>query len=151
MFATYATATIATTIVVASTSVASSNYTIENTVVVDTVPQSPSPYVSSVVAPPSTPLIPDPPIEQDETNQEDKEQAFEDPFAASDKLNKPVDLVGGSDLSIVLSGLEFSKDGSTLPKDFEGINQAWSGGLDALEFVDSKKVAKPEGLGGLEL
>ncbi|PWA94883.1 Muniscin C-terminal mu homology domain-containing protein [Artemisia annua] len=47
-------------------------------------------------------------------------------------------------------GIEFSKDGSTLPEDFEGINQAWGGGLDASEFVDSKKVVKP-GLGGLEL
>lgn len=126
-----------------------------------------------------------PPIELDETKQDD-DQAEKDPFAASDNLNKPVDLVGGfkkdkeqsSDLSIVLSGLEvttlppaaatesthigvegfegdyggieFSKDGSSLPEDFEGINQAWGGGLDASEFVDSKKVAKPEGLGGLE-
>lgn len=127
-----------------------------------------------------------PPIEQDESKQEE-DQAEKDPFAASDNLNKPVDLVGGfkkdkdqaSDLSIVLSGLEvttlppaaatesthigvegfegdyggieFSKDGSTLPEDFEGINQAWGGGLDASEFVDSKKVAKAGGLGGLEL
>lgn len=126
-----------------------------------------------------------PPIEQDETKQDD-DQAEKDPFAASDNLNKPVDLVGGfkkdkeqsSDLSLVLSGLEvttlppaaatesthigvegfegdyggieFSKDGSSLPEDFEGINQAWGGGLDASEFVDSKKVVKPEGLGGLE-
>lgn len=127
-----------------------------------------------------------PPIEQEESKQEE-DQAEKDPFAASDNLNKPVDLVGGfkkdkdqaSDLSIVLSGLEvttlppaaatesthigvegfegdyggieFSKDGSTLPEDFEGINQAWGGGLDASEFVDSKKVAKAGGLGGLEL
>ncbi|KAI3715152.1 hypothetical protein L6452_22122 [Arctium lappa] len=126
-----------------------------------------------------------PPIEQDETKQDD-DQAEKDPFAASDNLNKPVDLVGGfkkdkeqsSDLSIVLSGLEvttlppaaatesthigvegfegdyggieFSKDVSSLPEDFEGINQAWGGGLDASEFVDSKKVVKSEGLGGLE-
>ncbi|KAI3814722.1 hypothetical protein L1987_14366 [Smallanthus sonchifolius] len=87
------------------------------------------------------------PIEQDETKQEekDKDQASEDPFAAT--------------LSIVLSGLEVT----TLPppaaiesthigvEGFEGINQAWGGGLDASEFVDSKKVAKPEGLGRLEL
>ncbi|KAM0017820.1 putative Mu domain-containing protein [Helianthus debilis subsp. tardiflorus] len=123
---------------------------------------------------------------QDESKQED-DQAEKDPFAASDNLDKPVDLVGGfkkdkeqaSDLSIVLSGLEvttlppaaatesthigvegfegdyggieFSKDGSTLPEDFEGLNQAWGGGLDASEFVDPKQVAKREGLGGLEL
>lgn len=127
-----------------------------------------------------------PPIEQEESKQED-DQTEKDPFAASDNLNKPVDLVGGfkkdkdqaSDMAIVLSGLEvttlppaaatesthigvegfegdyggieFSKDGSTLPEDFEGINQAWGGGLDASEFVDSKKVAESKGLGGLEL
>ncbi|KAL4589999.1 hypothetical protein LXL04_002916 [Taraxacum kok-saghyz] len=127
-----------------------------------------------------------PPIEQDESKPED-DQTEKDPFAASDNLNKPVDLVGGfkkdkdqaSDMAIVLSGLEvttlpppaatesthigvegfegdyggieFSKDGSTLPEDFEGINQAWGGGLDASEFVDSKKPAKEQGLGGLEL
>ncbi|XP_076913079.1 uncharacterized protein LOC143571575 [Bidens hawaiensis] len=124
--------------------------------------------------------------QQDESKQED-DQTEKDPFAASDNLNKPVDLVGGfkkdkeqaADLSIVLSGLEvttlppaaatesthigvegfegdyggieFSKDGSTLPEDFEGLNQAWGGGLDASEFVDSKKVPKSQGLGGLEL
>ncbi|GJZ07209.1 muniscin C-terminal mu homology domain-containing protein [Tanacetum coccineum] len=126
-----------------------------------------------------------PVVEQEEVKQED-EQVEKDPFAASDNLDKPVDLVGGfkkdkeqvSDMAIVLSGLEvttlppaaatesthigvegfegdyggieFSKDGSTLREDFEGINQAWGGGLDASEFVDSKKVVKP-GLGGLEL
>ncbi|XP_071716236.1 uncharacterized protein [Rutidosis leptorrhynchoides] len=127
-----------------------------------------------------------PPIEQEESKQED-DKTEKDPFAASDNLNKPVDLVGGfkkdkdqaSDMAIVLSGLEvttlppaaatesthigvegfegdyggieFSKDGSTLPEDFEGLNQAWGGGLDASEFVDSKKVEKKQGLGGLEL
>lgn len=129
-----------------------------------------------------------PPIEQQEdSSKQEDDQTEKDPFAASDNLNKPVDLVGGfkkdkdqaSDMAIVLSGLEvttlppaaatesthigvegfegdyggieFSKDGSTLPEDFEGINQAWGGGLDASEFVDSKKVQKHEGLGGLEL
>ncbi|CAI9098510.1 OLC1v1035172C1 [Oldenlandia corymbosa var. corymbosa] len=48
-------------------------------------------------------------------------------------------------------GIEFSLDGSTLPEDFEGINDAWGGGLDASEYVESKKVKKREGLGGLEL
>nr|XP_043626229.1 uncharacterized protein LOC122597729 [Erigeron canadensis] len=126
-----------------------------------------------------------PVIEQEEAKED--ENVEKDPFAASDNLDKPVDLVGGfkkdkdqaSDLAMVLSGLEvttlppaaatesthigvegfegdyggieFSKDGSTLPEDFEGINQAWGGGLDASEFVDAKKVVKREGLGGLEL
>lgn len=48
-------------------------------------------------------------------------------------------------------GVEFSNDGSTLPEDFEGINDAWGGGLDASEFVGPKKVTKDHGLGGLEL
>jgi hypothetical protein len=49
-------------------------------------------------------------------------------------------------------GIEFGQDGSTLPEDFEGLNQAWGGGLDASEFVGSKKVPpKSLGLGGLEL
>lgn len=48
-------------------------------------------------------------------------------------------------------GIEFSIDGSTLPEDFEGINDAWGGGLDASEYVGTKKVKKQEGLGGLEL
>ncbi|KAL3841040.1 hypothetical protein ACJIZ3_025631 [Penstemon smallii] len=47
-------------------------------------------------------------------------------------------------------GIEFSNDGSTLQQDFEGINTAWGGGLDASEYVGSKKVKKDEGLGGLE-
>ncbi|KAL2484518.1 hypothetical protein Adt_29274 [Abeliophyllum distichum] len=48
-------------------------------------------------------------------------------------------------------GIEFGTDGSTLPEDFEGINDAWGGGLDASEFVGTKKVKKDQGLGGLEL
>lgn len=48
-------------------------------------------------------------------------------------------------------GIEFSNDGSTLPEDFEGINDAWGGGLDASEYVGTKKIKKQEGLGGLEL
>lgn len=48
-------------------------------------------------------------------------------------------------------GIEFSNEGSTLAEDFEGMNQAWGGGLDASEFVGTKKVAKSQGLGGLEL
>lgn len=48
-------------------------------------------------------------------------------------------------------GIEFSNDGSTLREDFEGFSDAWGGGLDASEYVESKKVKKHEGLGGLEL
>lgn len=48
-------------------------------------------------------------------------------------------------------GIEFNNEGSTLAEDFEGMNQAWGGGLDASEFVGTKKVAKSQGLGGLEL
>ncbi|CAK9169423.1 unnamed protein product [Ilex paraguariensis] len=124
--------------------------------------------------------------EDDKEKLEDEEE--KDPFAASDKLGKPEELVGGfkkdkdqagADLTKALVGLdvttlppaaatesthigvegfegnyggiEFSNDGSTLPEDFEGINNAWGGGLDASEFVGTKKVAKREGLGGLEL
>ncbi|KAK2996637.1 hypothetical protein RJ639_025049 [Escallonia herrerae] len=116
----------------------------------------------------------------------EEEQVEKDPFAASDALNKPEELVGGftkdknqsGDLTKALAGIEvttlppaaatesthigvegfegnyggieFGNDGSTLPEDFEGLNQAWGGGLDASEFVGSKKVAKSQGLGGLE-
>ncbi|GFS35389.1 hypothetical protein Acr_00g0039500 [Actinidia rufa] len=48
-------------------------------------------------------------------------------------------------------GIEFSNEGSTIAEDFEGMNQAWGGGLDASEFVGTKKVPKSQGLGGLEL
>ncbi|KAK3042255.1 hypothetical protein RJ639_001850 [Escallonia herrerae] len=116
----------------------------------------------------------------------EEEQVEKDPFAASDSLNKPEELVGGftkdknqsGDLTKALAGIEvttlppaaatesthigvegfegnyggieFGNDGSTLPEDFEGLNQAWGGGLDASEFVGTKKVAKSQGLGGLE-
>uniref|UniRef100_A0A5B7A187 MHD domain-containing protein n=1 Tax=Davidia involucrata TaxID=16924 RepID=A0A5B7A187_DAVIN len=125
--------------------------------------------------------------QQDQQQKPEEDQAEKDPFAASDALNKPEELVGGfkkdkdpstSDLTKALAGLEvttlppaaatesthigvegfegdyggieFSNDGSTLPEDFEGINQAWGGGLDASEFVGPKKVPKSQGLGGLE-
>lgn len=131
-------------------------------------------------------LVQGPGNEQEDAKLEE-DLAEKDPFAASDNLNKPVDLVGGfkkdkdqssNDLSKALAGLEvttlppaaatqsthigvegfegdyggieFSHDGSTLPEDFEGLNQAWGGGLDASEFVGSKKVPKSLGLGGLE-
>ncbi|KAM7508421.1 hypothetical protein LguiA_018874 [Lonicera macranthoides] len=119
--------------------------------------------------------------------QKAEEVEVEDPFAASDALNKPEELVGAfkkdkdqsSDLTKALAdlevttlpppaatesthigvegfegnygGIEFGNEGSTLPEDFEGLNQAWGGGLDASEFVGPKKVAKSQGLGGLEL
>ncbi|KAK2977656.1 hypothetical protein RJ640_015653 [Escallonia rubra] len=116
----------------------------------------------------------------------EEEQVEKDPFAASDALNKPEELVGGftkdknqyGDLTKALAGIEvttlppaaatesthigvegfegnyggieFGNDGSTLPEDFEGLNQAWGGGLDASEFVGTKKGTKSQGLGGLE-
>ncbi|RAL48769.1 hypothetical protein DM860_001089 [Cuscuta australis] len=125
------------------------------------------------------------------TEKEEKDKVEEseekDPFAASDRINKPESLVaefkrdkdkGNSDISKALAGLEvstlppaaasqsthigvegfegdyggieFSTDGSTLREDFEGINVSWGGGLDASEYLGTKKVKKDEGLGGLE-
>lgn len=120
------------------------------------------------------------------------EEAVEakDPFAASDKINKPEEaLVGGfkktpnsainaADPAAALSGLEvvalppaeatkstfigvegfegeyggieFSKEEASLSEAFEGFDNAFGGGLDASEFVTTKKAPKPQGLGGLE-
>ncbi|KAF5207406.1 muniscin carboxy-terminal mu-like domain protein [Thalictrum thalictroides] len=82
-----------------------------------------------------------------------------DPFAASDGINKPEELVGG-----------FKKNKDSLPSDVTGLdmttlppaeatqsihigfNSAFGGGLDPSEFVGSKKIPKVgQGLGGLEL
>lgn len=127
--------------------------------------------------------------EEKELTKVEEPEVEKDPFAASDKINKPEEMlvegfkkdkdVGVSDVSKALAGLEvtslppaaatesthigvegfegnyggieFSNDGSTLPEDFEGINDAWGGGLDASEYVGTKKVQKDRGLGGLEL
>lgn len=129
------------------------------------------------------------PVEEKELPKVEEGEVEKDPFAASDRINKPEEMLmdgfkkdkdsGISDVSKVLAGLEvttlppaaatesthigvegfeghyggieFSNDGSTLPEDFEGINDAWGGGLDASEFVGPKKVPKDQGLGGLEL
>ncbi|KAL0346034.1 UNVERIFIED_CONTAM: hypothetical protein Sradi_4434700 [Sesamum radiatum] len=126
--------------------------------------------------------------EEKEVSKVEESEAEKDPFAASDRINKPEEMLmegfkkdkdtGVSDVSKALAGLEvttlppaaatesthigvegfegnyggieFSNDGSTLPEDFEGINDAWGGGLDASEFVGPKKVPKDRGLGGLE-
>ncbi|KAK2646311.1 hypothetical protein Ddye_021506 [Dipteronia dyeriana] len=48
-------------------------------------------------------------------------------------------------------GIEFSNDQATMEETFEGFSDAWGGGLDASEFVGPKKIAKKEGLSGLEL
>ncbi|KAM0985952.1 hypothetical protein ACFX13_013408 [Malus domestica] len=119
---------------------------------------------------------------------EDESQAEKDPFAASEKINQPEELVSGfkknkdpsaTDLTTALAtlevttlppaeatqsthiavegfegeygGIEFGNDQASLGETFEGFSDAWGGGLDASEFVGSKKVAKKEGLGGLEL
>ncbi|KAG6421244.1 hypothetical protein SASPL_117794 [Salvia splendens] len=128
------------------------------------------------------------PVEEELPKVEETE-VEKDPFAASDRIGKPEEMLmegfkkdkdtGLSDVSKALAGLdvtslppaaatesthigvegfegqyggiEFSNDGSTLPEDFEGINDAWGGGLDASEFVGTKKIQKDQGLGGLEL
>lgn len=128
------------------------------------------------------------PGEEKELAKVEEIEVEKDPFAASDRINKPEEMLmegfkkdketGISDMSKQLAGLEvtslppaaatesthigvegfegkyggieFSNDGSTLPDDFEGINDAWGGGLDASEFVGPKKVPKDQGLGGLE-
>ncbi|XP_051150106.1 uncharacterized protein LOC127264598 [Andrographis paniculata] len=127
--------------------------------------------------------------EEKEPSKVEETEGEKDPFAASDMINKPEEMLvegfkkdkdlGVSDASKALAGLEvttlppaaatesthigvegfegnyggieFSNDGSTLPEDFEGINDAWGGGLDASEYVGTKKVQKDRGLGGLEL
>ncbi|XP_058222391.1 uncharacterized protein LOC131332276 [Rhododendron vialii] len=126
--------------------------------------------------------------QQDKEVKSEEGEGEKDPFAASNALGKPEELLGGfkkdkgqsgTDLTLALAGLEvtslpppaatesthigvegfegeyggieFSNDGSTLAEDFEGMNQAWGGGLDASEFVGPKKVPKSQGLGGLEL
>lgn len=48
-------------------------------------------------------------------------------------------------------GIEFGNEQATLGEAFEGFSDAWGGGLDASEFLESKKVKKQEGLSGLEL
>lgn len=127
--------------------------------------------------------------QQDEQQTKPEEPPAEnDPFAASDAINKPQELVGGfkktkdpsaTDLTTALAGLEvttlpppeatqsthisvegfegnyggveFSNEQATLGEAFESFSDAWGGGLDASEFVGTKKVPKPQGLGGLEL
>ncbi|KAK9283208.1 hypothetical protein L1049_011444 [Liquidambar formosana] len=50
-------------------------------------------------------------------------------------------------------GIEFSTEEASLREAFEGVHGAgaFGGGLDASEFVGTTKVARPQGLGGLEL
>ncbi|KAL9242265.1 hypothetical protein vseg_016284 [Gypsophila vaccaria] len=48
-------------------------------------------------------------------------------------------------------GIEFGNEEASLRETFEGFSDAFGGGLDASEFVEGSKVAKREGLGGLEL
>lgn len=47
-------------------------------------------------------------------------------------------------------GVEFGNEEATLTETFEGFSDAFGGGLDASEFVGPTKVAKSQGLGGLE-
>ncbi|GLU20907.1 hypothetical protein SLE2022_370830 [Rubroshorea leprosula] len=48
-------------------------------------------------------------------------------------------------------GIEFSNEEASLGEAFEGFSHAWGGGLDASEFVGTKKVPRQEGLTALEL
>ncbi|CAN0908454.1 TSET complex member tstC [Linum grandiflorum] len=48
-------------------------------------------------------------------------------------------------------GIEFNNEQASLGETFEGFSEAWGGGLDASEFVGTKKIPKQEGLSGLEL
>ncbi|KAL6184014.1 hypothetical protein ACLB2K_045421 [Fragaria x ananassa] len=126
--------------------------------------------------------------EKDQKEEEEESEAEKDPFAASEKINQPQELVTGfkknkdpsaTDLQLALStlevttlppaeatqsthiavegfegqygGIEFGNEQASLNEAFEGFSDAWGGGLDASEFVGTKKVAKSQGLGGLEL
>ncbi|XP_057967709.1 uncharacterized protein LOC131157512 [Malania oleifera] len=134
------------------------------------------------------------PAVQSSANEQDQQEkmveessAEKDPFAASDTINKPEELVAGfkknrdpsaTDLSTALAGLEvttlppaeatqstfigvegfegdyggieFNNEEASLTETFEGFHEAFGGGLDASEFVGTKKIAKSQGLGGLE-
>lgn len=125
---------------------------------------------------------------EEKDEEESEVEKEKDPFAASEKINEPPELVSGfkknkdpstKDLTLALAtlevttlppaeatqsthiavegfegeygGIEFGNDQASLGETFEGFSDAWGGGLDASEFVGTKKVAKKEGLGGLEL
>lgn len=126
---------------------------------------------------------------QEQQQQEEETQAEKDPFAASDAINKPRELVGGfkksketssADLTLALAGIEVTtlppaeatqstyigvegfegdyggvaygnEKAASLDDSFQGLNAPFGGGLDASEFLGSTKIAKPQGLGGLEL
>ncbi|XP_050375247.1 uncharacterized protein LOC126792809 [Argentina anserina] len=133
-----------------------------------------------------------PAVQGDERDQKEVEEEIEaekDPFAASEKINQPPELVDGfkknkdpsaADLQLALAtldmtqlppaeatqsthiavegfegkygGIEFlDEKQASLNEAFEGFSDAWGGGLDASEFVGTKKEKKSEGLGGLEL
>ncbi|KAB2625920.1 hypothetical protein D8674_017580 [Pyrus ussuriensis x Pyrus communis] len=105
--------------------------------------------------------------EDQKLENEEESQAENDPFAASKKINQPEKLISGFkknnnpsaiDLTMALATLEVmtlatpaeaTQSTHIAVEGFEG--DAWGGGLDASEFVGSKKVAKKEGLSGLEL
>ncbi|EXB54750.1 hypothetical protein L484_012850 [Morus notabilis] len=132
-----------------------------------------------------------PVVQSEQLDQEEKVEESEgekDPFAASEKINQPEELVSGfkktrdpsaTDLTKALAtlevttlppaeatqsthiavegfegeygGIEFGNEQASLGDTFEGFSEAWGGGLDPSEFVGSTKVAKLQGLGGLEL
>ncbi|KAJ0089590.1 hypothetical protein Patl1_14271 [Pistacia atlantica] len=110
--------------------------------------------------------------EKDKELEKSEESNVEkDPFAASEVVNKEEELVvAGLEVTTLppaeatqsthinvegfegeYGGIEFSNDKATMEETFEGFTEAWGGGLDASEFIGPKKIAKKEGLSGLEL
>ncbi|KAH7292067.1 hypothetical protein KP509_29G050300 [Ceratopteris richardii] len=116
---------------------------------------------------------------------EEKPTEVEDPFAPSDKLNKPEELAGGfkkskepADVTAALAdlevpkanalgnaglalpsvegfegdygGLSFGEDAAAFGGAFEGLDDAFGGGLDASEYGAVVEEPLVKGLGGLE-
>lgn len=112
---------------------------------------------------------------------EEKTEEIVDPFAISDKINKPEELAGGfkkskdpSDVTSALAdlevpktvagstlvgvegfegdygGLAFGEDAAAFGGAFEGLDDAFGGGLDASEFGAVVEDPLVRGLGGLE-
>ncbi|RXH71592.1 hypothetical protein DVH24_018947 [Malus domestica] len=95
--------------------------------------------------------------EDQKLENEEESQAENDLFAASKKINQPEELVSGFNKNKDHSAIDLTMALATLevmtlhPAEATQSTHIAGGGLDASEFVGSKKVAKKEGLGGLEL
>eukprot|EP00249_Psilotum_nudum_P003491 c16903_g1_i2 orf=220-2154(-) len=133
------------------------------------------------------PTTPTPATQVVEEAPAQKPSENEDPFAASEKINRPEELAGGfkkskepvSNVTSALAelevptmapsttaesmfigvegfegdygGLDFGADGAMFGGAFEGLDDAFGGGLDASEFgATPESVAVKKGLGGLE-